>query len=483
MSISIKSGSSTAVTNVDIYSAVTINTPTTKSQTGYFVGVGEIDDGTILGTKTHRKLNVTQDYRLNTGIDKISWHANYGHSILSASRYLATALTQTISIENGTLNLNANNTLDSGAFSIVRTAKTFSLFNSFPLYADFQIKTTGNIQSNSIIEFGFGLITGSTSPFDGIFFRITNGVSGVIVNNTLETSSSNVFTPTSGGTNHYLIVAGIDKAEFWINDVLTTIVYPPSTTGGTTNSNSFPLFFRSYNASLLAAATQLNVYQAAVSIGDMDSGKDWATTMVINGQSSISAPDGQTTGSTSAQTSNNINSSGSDTNLLIPGVDFTNTYTSGVTLGGQFAFSGCTSGETDYILFAYKNPPSTASIPGKNLLITGVEINSFVSGATTIGLTLFQWGLGIGGTDVTLTTADSVTSGTRASRRINLGTQSVATGQANGAPFNKDLYTEFPSPLMVEPGTYCHVILKIPVIAPVLLGNYRGTVMINGYYE
>jgi hypothetical protein len=39
------------------------------------------------------------------------------------------------------------------------------------------------------------------------------------------------------------------------------------------------------------------------------------------------------------------------------------------------------------------------------------------------------------------------------------------------------------SPLMVEAGTYCHIILKIPVGIATSSLYYRGNIIINGYWE
>ena len=479
MSIEIKSGSSIKVLNTENNSGVTVNLPTQTNNAGYLIGVGEVDDGTVYTTKTIRPLDVSQDFRLRTGIDIISWQDTFNYTILNTSKYFATASTQTISLGNGSITLNNDGV--PGSLSMVKTFKTFSLFNSYPLYADFHLKVSENIQAANVIEFGFGITTGdTTAPTEGAFFRFTDVVSGVIVNNGLETSISNIFTPVADSFYHYLIVLGTNSVEFWVDDVLRTIITPPATTGGTLNSNSVPMFFRNYNSGVvLAPLANLSISQIGISLGDMDSGKNWATKMVTNGQSAISAPDGQTPG----QSANIINNLNPYTTALIPNVDFTNTYTSGTTLGGQFGFSGVTGSETDYILFAYLNPVGTEAISGKNLLINNINISTYVSGATTTGATMFQWSAGVGGTSVSLLTADSATSGTRAARRINLGTQFIATAKVNGSPADRDIIADFDSPLVVEPGTYFHVILKMPVATAVSLGNFRGIVRVNAYFE
>jgi len=96
--------------------------------------------------------------------------------------------------------------------------------------------------------------------------------------------------------------------------------------------------------------------------------------------------------------------------------------------------------------------------------------------------TLLQWALGVGSTGVSLATADSLTTGTRAPRRIALGIQSIPIGTAiggNAAPIDVNL----DAPLYVAAGTFLHVILRMPVGTATAAQIIRGTVLINGYYE
>ncbi len=66
-------------------------------------------------------------------------------------------------------------------------------------------------------------------------------------------------------------------------------------------------------------------------------------------------------------------------------------------------------------------------------MIQGVRIEAFNMGAASATTpTLLQWALGVGSTGVSLATADSLTAGTRAPRRISLGIQSIPIGTAIG---------------------------------------------------
>ena len=207
--------------------------------------------------------------------------------------------------------------------------------------------------------------------------------------------------------------------------------------------------------------------------------KDWRTKMVTNGQSSISTPDGQpavTTGTTSA---NLVNSSA--TTVVIA----TNTTAGYSTMGGDFAMVASAGTEIDYAIFAYLNPAGSATIAAKTFVIQNVYVDTWISGAT-VGATgnILDWSLGIGGTAVSLAEVDSLTSGTRASRRISLGSQSFSASTTGGTMASAIRFEPgLATPLMVEAGTYCHVILKIPIGTATANLLYRGMVTIKGYYE
>ena len=479
MSTIIKGGTSNILADVDSNNNLKVNLPTTLSAAGYTSIVGEIDNGSITGTKLIRPVDVSQDYRLRTGIDKILWMDTFNHVVLNNSKYIGVTSTMTITVGSGFLNLNAGNAVASGNVARVQTFKSFSLFNTYPLYVDFKAKFSFALQANSVIEFGLGLATGVAAPTDGVFFRAVGGqLNGVINNNGAETSITNIHTPVAGTVYHYAITIGQDKCTFWVNDDMIGYINTPTGLGAPCQSNALPLLIRNYNNGTPVTAVQLNIAQLGITLGDMDSGKDWNTVMVTNGQSSINAPDGTAAAAAGTYTANIVNSAAPASATLA------NTTAGYATLGGQFQFAAVAGAETDYALFAYLNPVATAAIPGKTLVITGVRIDTFntvVAVATTP--TVLQWSIGIGGTAVTLATADSVTAGTRAARRLGLGVQAMPVATAAGGMADKTIDIKFASPLMVEAGSYCHIILKMPVATATATEVIRGLVIVNGYFE
>jgi hypothetical protein len=475
MSVIIKGGISNTLADVDSNNNLKVNLPVSITGTGYVTLVAEPDAGTITGSKLRRALDASQDYRLRVGTDKVVWQDTFNHGVLNNYKYIGVTSTQTIVVGGGFLTLNAGSSVANATVARVQTFKTFSLFNSYPLIFNIRAKHSAAFQTNSVTEFGLGYAATTVTPTDGVFFRITSGILlGVINNNGSETTVTTGFVPTVGAVDEYVIIIGQDRTEFWVDGILRGTILTPSSLGSPCQSNSLPILLRNYNSGIVTTAYQFAIAQIAITIGDMDSGKDWATLMTTNGQSAISNTDGQAAG----YTSNNVNITAPASATL------SNTLAGYATLGGQFQFAAVGSLETDYALFAYLNPAGTAVIPGKTLVITGVKIDTFntvVAVATTP--TLLQWTIGVGGTAVSLLTTDSIVAGTRAPRRLSLGTQCMLVGTAAGANCDRNLDVKFSTPLIVENGSYCHIILKMPVATATATEIIRGTVMINGYFE
>lgn len=480
MSIIIKGATSGNLAEVDSNNNLKVNLPTYLSGSGYVSAVSEVDDGSVTGEKLLRQLDSSQDYRLRTGYDKILWQDTFNHATLNQSKYLPLTSTQTITVAGGFLNMNAASSVATGTYSILRTYRSFTLFNTYPVYVDFKAKFSAVLQANSIIEFGLGYFASGSptvAPTDGIMFRAVGGqLNAVTINNSNETQSTNIFTPVANTVYHFLIVIGQDSCEFWIDDVLVTTINTPVSFGSPCQSNSLPLFIRNYNTGTVTSAIQLNIAQLGISNGDMDMTKDWGTTMVGMGQSSVCQPDGATVG----QTANYSNSAAPASTTLS-----NTTFASTSLLGGQFQFAAVAGAETDYIIFGYLNPIGTAGIPGKNLIITGVRIDTFntvVAVATTA--TVFQWAIGVGATTVDLSLGDATGASARKGvRRLPLGVQTMPIGTAVGALATPTIDVTFTSPLIVETGTYCHIILKMPIGTATATEIFRGTVLVNGYFE
>ena len=474
MSIIIKSGLSTKELNVTSLSALTVNLPKVLDQAGFGNMVGEPDDGSITGSKLVRQLFVTQDYRLARNLETPLFNDTYAYNTMNNYKYRVVTSAQTITLSGGSMIFNSGDNISNGTSAIVQSFRTFPLYINTPLYVNIKAKFNNVLQNNSVTEFGLAL-TGGTKPSDGVFLIASAGtLNAVISYSGFEKTQVNVHIPEPNVLYDYLFAINDTQVEFWVDDVIVSVLEFSSATGSTVISNSLPLYIKNYNTGAVASPIQFQVNLVDVLFGDIKLNKPWMNTMVGMGGSSIAPP----SGGAIISTANILNS-------LAPNVGILNNSVGGyVELGGQFAFDALNSSETDYILFGYLNPVATASIPGKTLVITSININTFTSGATTDSLTAttLQWSIGLGGTSLDLTTLDSVTAGTRAARRLGLGVQSIPITGATGTSA-KPIYYDILKPLIVEAGTYCHIILKIPQGVATSLLVIRGLVNINGYFE
>ena len=484
MSIRIKSGLSVDILEVDSNNEFQTILPTVDGSnnsliqtSGYFNVVSEIDDGTITGSRYLKQLDSSQDYRLRVGKDKIIWQDKFNYTTLNSSNYSILTSSEVIDLSSGYLRLNSTNDAGSTRYAIVETFRNFTNFETYPLYGDIVLSFDISFDPNNIIEFGFGIVSADSEPTDGVMFRISGGTTyGITINNSNVSSVSLTFTPTPTEFNHYLIIFNSEKAEFWIDNLLYGTILVPTGLGSMSSSNSLPLFFRTYNKVGVVTPPSVWVSQATVSLGDMVSNKGWETTNIGSGLSSINYPPSYLSG----QTANITNSTSPSTASTL-----SNTTTPYTTLGGEFIYSATTSGEIDYILFGFQNPSGSTTTSGKNLIVTGIKINTF-NGSVAAGanVTTLQWGMAFGSTDISLGNTDSLTTGSRAPRRIAVGCQTFVASAAAFTRANNPIDVKFKTPYIVEPGTYLHVFFKTPIApAPAASQYFRGYVLINGYFE
>lgn len=471
----IEGNTSGNVAEVNASNELKINAPLDESKSGIIAIAAESHNGSAGAARLVRSAEVSPDYRLRVGVDSPLWNDVFNHTVLNTSKYVGVTNVATIALAGGKMTLNAGSSVASGSVARVQTFRTFPLYLSYALYADFQVSITQPPVLSNVIEIGLGYATTTTAPTDGIFFRVnaSGQLLGVINNNGAETQVVLDFAPSANTAFHSLIVVHNDRTEFWIDDVLYGTIQTPAAVGSPCQSMSLPILIREYNSAATATAQLLNIISVSVSLADMNNTRLWATQMAGMGQSSINAPDSATAGFTANYANTAAPASAS----------LSNTAAGYTTLGGQWQFAAVAGAETDYALFAYQVPAGTAAVPAKNLIVRGVRIETFNMGAAVATTpTLLQWGLGVGSTGVGLNVTDSATTGARAPRRLLLGVQSLPIGAVVGYAANA-IDVNLDAPVMVEPGTYLHVILKIPVGTATASQIVRGICQINGYFE
>ncbi len=230
---------------------------------------------------------------------------------------------------------------------------------------------------------------------------------------------------------------------------------------------------RLYNSAAVSTAQRLEVADVCVAMRDITHNRLYPMVQAGNLCNAISTMRGVAP----AQTANYANTAAPASATL------SNTAAGYTTLGGQWQFAAVAGAETDYALFGFQVTAAAAASANKNLFITGIRIEAVNTGAAVATTaTLLQWGLAVGGTAVSLATADSATAGTRAARRIALGFQSFPIGAAIGATATP-IDRSFQTPLVAEAGTFVHVILKLPLGTATASQIVRGTCLIEGFFE
>ena len=437
----------------------------------------ENDAGTIMGVPRLRSPETSSDYRLRVGTDSVfdNEFFNYAAQNTSKHRYANTTMTNVWG--GGFVTTNGTSITTVTTATLLQTYRNFPLFTAGATYCHFGFALSNQPTTNTTIDIGL-YTPGAANPFtpaDGIFFRINSaGIFGVInVNGTEITTNALNYTVVVNEVREFIIVVKNNGATFWIDDVLYASLDAPVTVGSPALAGSLPFCMRhAIVAGVAGAVLQGKLAYYHVSLADFSHNRLWPTVQAGMGNNSIQGASGHTQG----QSSNNVNNTAPASATL---ANATAGYT---TLGGQFQFAAPVGSETDYALFAFQNPVLTTAITGRNLVIRGIWIDTFVMGAVSATTaTLLQWSLGVGATAVTLLTAEAAT--TRATRRISLGAQSIAVATPIGGRSSNEVDVNLDAPLVVEPGTFLHVILKTPVGTATASQIIRGVVGINAFWE
>lgn len=448
----------------------------TEENAGYVAIATENDAGLARSNARYMgEPEATRDSRLRIAIDTVLFDDSFPGAALSSAVWQTTLSTMTVAVASGRLSLNSGNSLASAAVARVQSYATFPLYGSAATYLEFDYANTGGPQTaGHIVEIGFGYAATTATPTVGAYFKWDGDVLRAVLNfNGTEVTSdvAVAYTPAVGDFAHYVVEWTEDAVVYWVDDIAVAIIERPSTNGNATVIRRLPILFRHYNNGAVAQAIQPQLSSVSVGLGEMDAGIMDTTRAAISGRSTMQGQPGGTMGSTA----NYANSAAPAAATL------SNTAAGYTTLGGQFAFAAPAGAETDYALFGWQNPAGSASALGQNALIRRVRIDSVnVGAAVATTATVVQWGIGVGSTAVSLATAEAAA--TRAPRRLAMGVQSWVVGAAIGASAEA-LYMDFDPPLLVEPGTFFHVICKVPVGTATASQQIRGTVAVIGDFQ
>ena len=472
----IDSGTSAAgKANVDAGFNLQVALPLAPAYMGGVRMFSENDPGTVTGSPYVKSPETSTDYRLRVGTDSVWDTEQFNYVAQNTTKHKYTSSTLTMTWAAGALNTNGGSVTTTGTACQIQTYRHFPLLGAGATYFETTMALSNAMPANVNLDFG-GFTPGATGlivPTDGVYFRVNSGgIFGVLNSNGTETlTSAFTFVQAINVFDKFTIVSTQSEVEFWIDDVLMAHVDRQAGNSQPHYAASVPFAIRHHHTGVAGAVVQAKFGGYSVTLGDMDTDRPWAAAMAGQGMSAIQGASGHTQG----QTANNVNSTVPATAAL------SNTAASYATLGGRFLFAAVLGAETDYALFAYLNPIPTTGITGRNLVIRGVWIETFnavVAVATTP--TVLEWTLGAGSTAVTLVTADGAA--TRAPRRLALGSQSFTVGALAGANSER-VDINLDAPVVVEPGTYLHIILRVPYGTATATELFRGFVGFNAYWE
>ena len=447
---------------------------TNPSNVGAFKLFSENDPGDILGSAHLVSPETSSDYRLRVGVDSVWDDDNFNYTAQNFNKHKYTTNTLTMTWAGGFLNTNGGSVTTTGTGCQLQTYRHFPLQGGGGLYCEVSLALSNNPVTNCNIDFGMFLpgAASTNTPLDGVYWRINSGgIFGVINVNGTETTTAITFTPTIGKVYKYNISISDSQIEWWIDDVLYAQQDKPIGTGSVMYAGSAPFAIRQHHTGTTSGVIQAKVANYTIGVADMDNVRLWASNKAGQGLSAVQTPSGGAAG----QTANNVNSTVPATATL------SNTAASYTTLGGKFVFAAVAGAETDYAMFAFLNPVPTVNLTGRNLVIRGVWVdtyNAVVAVATTP--TILEWSLGVGSTAVSLATTDAAA--TRSPKRLALGVQSFLVGAAAGA-FAERVDINLDAPVVVEPGCYVHIILRVPYGTATATELFRGHVGFNAYWE
>lgn len=423
-----------------------------------------------------QQIRFADDGRVDTGRDVPMFRDNFvGSAIAAFSKWVQSLTTMTVSVANGALTLNSGAVVTANTYATLTTAQKFHPAMDGRLLVMARVRPINLPVTNATAEVGLGNGTTNTAQLtDGAFFRwnASGGFECVIVRASTETSVA-MTAPTAGVYSVLMIEVNASSAYCTIErpDLQTRVeqFIPLDSSAPSAFGESPGGFLRVWTATGAAPvlAPQISVGAFEVTNRVVDMVRPQAVTHGTQGHAAVYTP---TTGLAST---NFTNSTGPVSATL------SNTAAGYATLGGKFQFAAVAGAATDYALFGYQVPTSY------RFVVTGIDVstcNTVVAVATTA--TVFEWGLGVNATAVSLATTDATgATPAQAPRRLALGEQSLIVGAAAGqcAPdLSRDLSS---SPLVVDSGRFLHVILQVPVGTATATEIFRGTVTVRGYFE
>lgn len=492
---------------VDSNNNLKVNLPTTQAQAGFATLASEYDSGTVVAgtTRTVRPIASTPEQRLKVGMDTLIFNEFFQNTTVNCQVWNTPQTTSTVTQGSGYLTLNAGGNLTAAQGAIIRSYKTFPIYNKAVTVVEIMLNL--NVVAgfnNSIAEWGASLIgtASGTASVDGALFRFdTVGLSCLIVNNVAELSETTVDPTrlaTAGivltNTNHYYIIFDEDWVSFFVAKsggypVLLVEIPRPAAGIAPTMAMQAPIFARQHNTGTnTGTALKINIAMASVCMGDMAMGKLWSHIMAGAGATALAKYSGAGTGKISnwntwtalpvQQTAVSVTALGAGG---VAGLG-------GICRLGNAASTIALSADSAYIIFNYLNPVLTVAqpiVPAKTLYITGMSITGMTRGAAgPATLSSCIVGANVGHFQADPSTADSPTTPSVQGRVDPLGQMVIPASAPVGTSLGVISYLPFGTPYTIEPGKYISIWFSVGV-AYTIAANQElvFTWHVDGYWE
>ena len=495
------------IAGVDSNNNVKVTLPVPVAQAGFAALAAEYDSGTVVAgtTRQVRGLASTPEQRLKVGMDTLVFNEFFQNTTVNCQVWNTPQTTSTVTQGSGYLTLNAGANLTAAQGAIVRSYRTFPIYNKALTVVEMLVQLNVNSGfNNAIAEWGASLIgtASGTASTDGALFRFTSsGLSCLIANNAVELSETTVDPTrlaTAGivltNTNHFYILFDEDWVSFFVAasgkyPVLLVEIPRPAQGTAPTMAMQVPIFARQNNTGTnTGTALKINIAMASAYVGDIAMNKPWSHVMAGAGATALAKYSGSGTGSLS--TWNNWTTLPAQ--LTAPSVTALGTGgtvgLSGVQRVGNGATPVALSADSAYIIFNYLNPALTVTqplVPAKNLYITGLSITGMTRGATgPATLSSCIVGANVGHFQANPATADSPTTPTKQGRVDALGQMVIPASAPVGTSLGVISYMPFATPYVIQPGEYISIWFA-PGVAYTIAASQElvFTLHVDGYWE
>jgi len=376
--------------------------------------------------------------------------------------WITSATTMVNAQTTGILTMNSGGTTTTATDTILTSTVRFPLTKQAPILAIFRAQSAQT--TNAVAELGFGAPVGVTALVnDGAFFRIKTGNQVFAVTSWNGTETVSALLATLSTTSYYVFSVWIedDGARFVIEDangipVVDIFQANPLAQSDIISVSHIPAFARVYNSGAAGTAPTLKI--SSFSTWQYD----WATTKSFAEQMAGTGRSGNVNPTTFAQTAQLA--AGAAPGTVTPAAT-TSAY---ATLGGEFVCNGTASSENLLGVFGFQVPSPYG------LYVTDISLpQPFITSALGAVVHIQEWCLMV---------ASSGNPSTATGQRYTLGMFSAAASAVAGTVLNgQPLQLRLTTPIFVPAGQFLLVLVKI--ISGSAAGIYRGSILVNGYYQ